>query len=116
MKINSLYEDFFKELNPCTFTLLDGSSNRTHIGFIAQDVLKAAEKVSLTSQDIAAYVKTLYPEDTALPVRYSNDGDTNYLYMLNYQEFIALNTHMIQKCLAKIEELEERIKILEGTN
>ena len=116
MKINSLYEDFFKELNPCSFTFLDGDSNRTHIGFIAQDVLKAAEKVSLTSQDIAAYVKTLYPEDTALPVRYSNDGDTNYLYMLNYQEFIALNTHMIQKCLAKIEELEERIKILEGTN
>ena len=116
MKINSLYEDFFKELNPCSFTFLDGDSNRTHIGFIAQDVLKAAEKVSLTSQDIAAYVKTFYPEDTALPVRYSNDGDTNYLYMLNYQEFIALNTHMIQKCLAKIEELEERIKILEGTN
>ena len=116
MKINSLYEDFFKELNPCIFTFLDGDSNRTHIGFIAQDVLKAAEKVSLTSQDIAAYVKTFYPEDTALPVRYSNDGDTDYLYMLNYQEFIALNTHMIQKCLAKIEELEERIKILEGTN
>ena len=37
-------------------------------------------------------------------------GNIEYTYGLRYGEFIALNTHMIQKLYKRIEELENRIE------
>ena len=38
-----------------------------------------------------------------------------YIYGLNYSDFIALNTHMLQKAYKKIEELETKIATLEAS-
>lgn len=92
------YEDFFYNLRAATFKYNNGTSNRTHFGFIAQDVEKAIADSGLTTTDIAALVK-----DPVLEVL--DDGIEDYRYSIRYGELIALNTYMIQKLHNTIEEL-----------
>lgn len=90
-----IHERLFKALHPVSFEYTEGASNRTHYGFIAQEVRDAALSVGLTTQDIAAFVE----------MDSDREGfDTEYA--LRYDEFISLNTHMIQKCLKDIEALK----------
>lgn len=101
-EINDLtekHELFFSNLKAKTYKYLDGQSDRTHCGFIAQDVKEAIDSAELSTQDVAAYVadKNEYGKESL---------------SLRYSEFVALNTHMIQKCLAKISSLEDEINLL----
>lgn len=86
---DSVYETMFSYLNPISYKLNDGDSGRTHIGFGAQHVIEAVEKVGLTTKDFAAVIIDLENGD---PVD----------YCLRYEEFISLNTHMIQKTRAEM--------------
>lgn len=97
------YEQLFYGLKAKTFKYNDGTSDRKHLGFIAQEVKTAIDNAGLTTQDVGAYVA-----DT-------NQADGSDLLALRYSEFVALNTHMIQKCLAKISSLEDEIKLLKET-
>lgn len=97
--VSENYEKMFYELKPVTYKYNDGTSDRKHVGFIAQDVKNAIDKSDLTTKDVAAYVSDLCEDGTEL-------------LSLRYSEFVALNTHMIQKCLAKISSLEDEIKLL----
>lgn len=97
--VSENYEKMFLELKPVTYKYNDGASDRKHLGFIAQDVKNAIDKSDLTTKDVAAYVSDLCEDGTEL-------------LSLRYSEFVALNTHMIQKCLAKISSLEDEIKLL----
>ena len=97
--VSENYEKMFYELKPVTYKYNDGTSGRKHLGFIAQDVKNAINKSDLTTKDVAAYVSDLCEDGTEL-------------LSLRYSEFVALNTHMIQKCLAKISSLEDEIKLL----
>lgn len=100
------HERFFNRLSPKTFKYNNGNSGRTHFGFIAQDVKKAFEDEGLTSEDIAAFVEVKNDDIE----KSEHNLDTSYC--LRYNEFVALNTHMIQKCLTKISCLEEEIRNL----
>ena len=90
-------------LIPVSFTFCDGTSGRTHIGFIAQDVEDAMTRVGLTALDFAGFckdVRTVEYVDAAgntveSPV-YDEDGNQEYIYSLRYEEFIALITHALQ--------------------
>ena len=97
--VSDNYEKMFYELKPVTYKYNYGTSDRKHLGFIAQDVKNAIDKSDLTTKDVAAYVSDLCEDGTEL-------------LSLRYEEFVALNTHMIQKCLAKISSLEDEIKLL----
>lgn len=101
--LDDKYEQLFYGLKAKTFKYNDGTSDRKHLGFIAQEVKTAIDNSGLTTQDVAAYVA-----DT-------NQADGSDLLALRYSEFVALNTHMIQKCLAKISSLEDEIKSLKET-
>lgn len=94
------YENFFYNLKAVTFKYNNGTSGRTHFGFIAQDVEDAIEKSGLSSADVAAFIK-----DPVLEVQ--DDGIDDYRYSIRYGELIALNTYMIQKLYQKIDELIE---------
>lgn len=96
------YEVLFNNLKPKTYKYIDGTSGRTHTGFIAQDVKEALDMANLTTKDFAAYV--------SFPLEEGSET-----LALRYEEFIALNTHMIQKCLSKISSLEDEIKSLKET-
>ena len=43
-------------------------------------------------------------------MKYIDSESNEEKYALRYEEFIALNTHMIQKLYKRIEELEKLIK------
>lgn len=43
-----------------------------------------------------------------------NEKLNGYELSLRYSEFIALNTQMIQKLMARVDELEKEIKELKG--
>lgn len=119
--------EFFSLLQPVSFTFIDGSSGRTHIGFISQDVEDAMSEAGLTDLDFAGFckkVKTIEIKDEDGNKRYEIEKDENgepvYIYSLRYEEFIALNTFMIQKLYKGYEEqkkenqeIRERMERLE---
>jgi hypothetical protein len=97
------YEDLFFKLKPTQFKFNQGTSGRYHTGFISQDVGDAIIESGLSTKDFAAFVKSP-KENLTLD---ANDEDCNYY--LRYDEFIALNTHMIQKLYKRIDELESKL-------
>lgn len=102
------YLDFFFDLKPTQYKFKDNKSNRYHIGFISQEVEEAMTKNGLDSTDFAGFIKSpIYDENDETVV-------TDYIYGLRYSEFIALNTHMIQKLYQRINELENIIAELKG--
>lgn len=109
---NEAYEKLFFDLEPSTFKLKNGESNRTHAGFISQDVEKALAKNGLSALDFAGFCKDQKTkiitdengEEKEVPV----EGE--YIYSLRYEEFIALNTHMIQQLYHKVESLEQKLR------
>lgn len=92
------YDKFFMSLKPSRFKYINGVSGRLHLGFIAQDVEEALLDAGMTSRDLAALVKE--PVEEVL-----DDGIKDFRYNLRYGEFIALNTHMIQKLYRMVSEL-----------
>ncbi len=106
------YEKLFFDLEPSIFKFKEGDSKRTHSGFISQDVEEALEKNGLSALDFAGFCK-----DPKTKIIIDDDGterevviEGEYVYSLRYEEFIALNTHMIQKLYDKIENLEKKLK------
>ncbi len=115
--LTDIYEQLFMKLLPTSFTFKDGTSGRTHIGFISQDVEAAMEELGMTSLDFAGFCKDIKMKDGLNGAETEPDLDENgniqYLYSLRYSEFIALNTHMIQKLSQRTIDLEERVAQLE---
>ena len=111
------YEKMFIDLKPQLFKFKNGTSNRLHSGFVSQDVEKSLLDNGLSALDFAGFCK-----DEMLPIKVNKDGtrervitfDENgnqlYDYSLRYEEFIALNTYMIQQCLVRINELKIEIE------
>ena len=95
------YENFYSLLQPAYYKFNSGTSNRFHVGFIYQDVETALLRSGITSQDFAGLVK--------------NHGEQGEVTCgLRYEEFIALNTHMIQKTRKELEEKNNKIQQLEN--
>lgn len=92
---NDTYLEIFDKLQPATYKRIDGTSGRTHFGFIAQDVEEAIHDAGMTTQDYACIAK------------FEKEDSEGYGYALRYEEFIAL-------AVLKIKKLEARIAALEG--
>lgn len=105
--IDEKYELLFHNLLPKTYKYQKGTSGRNHIGFIAQDVEVALDDSSISTKDFAGLIKQAKSKKD----EYYNGYDTEYA--LRYEEFIALNTHMIQKLYKENETLKQRITNLE---
>lgn len=103
--ISNSYDLFFNYIKPRTFRYNDGTSNRTHTGFIAQEIEDAIIKSGLTTQDLALIMQI---EDIN-----KNDLSTKTSYYLRYNEFVAINTWQIQKLKSRICELEAKVASLE---
>ena len=100
--IEDRYEKMFFGLEPVTYKLDTG--DRTHIGFISQDVYESMKESNLTDMDFAGYCYDLVKTEN------EDEVEVNEYYGLRYSEFIALNTHMIQKLYKRIDELEQEIE------
>lgn len=104
VELSDKYETFFCKLKPVEYSLKD--DEKICCGFIAQDVIQSLEESQLNVEQSKFYSKSK-PLSPYIP-----KGEVQY--NLSYTEFIALNTHMIQKCLKRIEELENEISILKN--
>lgn len=108
------YEDFFRRLKPTQYKLNNGDSGRYHVGFISQDVEEAMAEAGLDSLDFAGFIKTPVHEKELPNGDYDETTPIiDHKYALRYGEFVALNTHMIQRMMKRIEELEAKVAELE---
>ena len=89
----SAYDAIFDALKPASFRYVNGTSGRTHTGFISQDIEDALESCGLTSTQFATFIKS--PQD-----------DGGYRYGLRYEELIALCVKQIQALKRRVTELE----------
>lgn len=108
---NKQWETFFKNLKPKTHRMLINSSNRRHTGYIAQEVKEALDIAGLSTQDFGGYI-----EDDGVDIQYFEDAlgyqpieENDKQLGLRYEEFIPLNTYMIQKLYKRVEELEAKL-------
>lgn len=105
------YEDAFFDFKPISFEYLVGTSNRKHMGFGAGQVLQTLKDHHIDTKDFGAFVESKTPIDFyEKQLGYIPKGIEKTEYSLRYEEFIALNTHMIQKLYKRIEELETLLK------
>lgn len=116
--ISEIYEKLFYKLKPVTYML--NSGDRTHMGFISQDLEESMNELGLSALDCAAFckdIKTVYEKDEngeeVEKQVIDENGQLQYIYGIRYGEFIALNTHMIQKLYKENEQLKQRIEKLE---
>lgn len=103
--LDEKYIQLFDLLEPVSFKFVDGTSGRTHIGFIAQDVEDAMEQVGLTSLDFAGFCKNTIINE--------NGGQVD-IYSLRYGEFTALNTAKIKQLEQQVIKLRNEIKELKS--
>ena len=112
----SAYEDMFMDLKPIAFRYHDGlynAKNRqplTQWGFYAQDTVQAFEKhgIDWNEQELVVV------EDGELSAEEQKYVTTNDMLKMNYQNLIALDTHMIQQTILRVDNQEQRIRDLEN--
>ena len=103
LPLAEVYSRIFDSLAPVSFKFVDNTSDRTHIGLIAQDVKDAVLAEGLTTKEFAGYCE------------WENE-DKSIGCGLRYGEFVAMNIYEIQKLKARVKELEEKLKSTEETN
>lgn len=105
----NILESFFYKLIPKVFCLNDENSienDKIHIGFIAQDVERSLNDLGIDAENLYLLNHYIWV-----------DKDTNEskdLYGLAYEEFIALNTHMIQKLKKQVDDHNQEISYLKS--
>lgn len=95
-----IYNRFFDLLTPCSYKLIDGTSGRTHLGMISQEVEEALNTCGISSVDFAGFIKSPKMDDE------NNVIEGEYDYALRYGEFIPLLIWQVQKLKARVAELE----------
>lgn len=104
------YEAFFKQLKPLEYRFIEDSDGMMHIGFVAQDVEAALQASGIRNDEFFGLEHTYFTrldfesDEAWNDFLISNNGISDS-YVLCYQEFIALNTAMIQKQMNEMELL-----------
>ena len=103
-------KDIIMGLKPVSYKFIKNDSNRTHNGFIAQDIEESLTSMGLTTQDFAAVCKwqKVYCEDGVndIPI----EGE--YSYGLRYEELIAPLVKVVQQQQQEIDTLKTQLKLI----
>lgn len=103
---SNIFENIFSLLKPVAFSsnVEDGTEHegRMHFGFIAQEVEKALEENGLDEKAASFVTHSFWTDEET--------GEEKDEYSLRYEEFIALNTHMIQTQQKEIESLKSTVE------
>lgn len=117
------YEDFYMNLNPIGFNYIgDYDGKKTHFGFGAHKTEDILESEGYDADKFAVVThRPLVQEDIEKRFGKDVEVDIKTEYGVSYTEFIALNTHMIQKTrkeLTKVKQekadLEARLQAIEA--
>lgn len=117
------YENFYMNLNPIGFNYIgDYDGKKTHFGFGAHKTEYVLESEGYDADKFAVVThRPLVQEDIEKRFGKDVEVDIETEYGVSYTEFIALNTHMIQKTrreLTKVKQekadLEVRLQAIEA--
>ncbi|MGO5071757.1 tail fiber domain-containing protein [Roseburia faecis] len=111
------FERFFELLQPMEYRLIE-NDDKMHIGFVAQDVEQAMTDCGISENEFyglehAVFSEKDFQSNEEWKKFLKQNGDANDMYTLCYQEFIALNTAMIQKLQNRCRDFERRLSALE---
>lgn len=111
------FERFFELLQPMEYRLIE-NDKKMHIGFVAQDVEQAMTDCDISENEFyglehAVFSEKDFESNEEWEKFLEQNGGTNDMYTLCYQEFIALNTAMIQKLQNRCNDFERRLSALE---
>lgn len=111
------FERFFELLQPMKYRLIE-NDDKTHIGFVAQDVEQAMADCGISENEFyglehVVFSKKDFESNEEWEKFLEKNGGANDMYTLCYQEFIALNTAMIQKLQNRCNDFERRLSALE---
>lgn len=103
-------KDIIMGLKPVSYKFIKNDSNRTHNGFIAQDIEELLANLGLTTQDFAAVCKwqKVHCEDgvNETPI----EGE--YSYGLRYEELIAPLVKVVQFQQQEIDTLKTQLNLI----
>lgn len=111
------FERFFELLQPMEYRLIE-NDEKMHIGFVAQDVEQAMTDCGISENEFyglehAVFSEKDFESNEEWEKFLEQNGGANDMYTLCYQEFIALNTAMIQKLQNRCNDFERRLSALE---
>lgn len=111
------FERFFELLQPMEYRLIE-NDEKMHMGFVAQDVEQAMTDCDISENEFyglehAVFSEKDFESNEEWEKFLKQNGGANDMYTLCYQEFIALNTAMIQKLQNRCNDFERRLSALE---
>ena len=111
------FERFFELLQPMEYRLIE-NDGKMHMGFVAQDVEQAMTDCDISENEFyglehAVFSEKDFESNEEWEKFLEQNGGENDMYTLCYQEFIALNTVMIQKLQNRCNDFERRLSALE---
>lgn len=111
------FERFFELLQPMEYRLIE-NDEKMHMGFVAQDVEQAMTDCDISENEFyglehAVFSEKDFESNEEWEKFLKQNGGANDMYTLCYQEFIALNTAMIQKLQNRCNDFERRLSVLE---
>lgn len=111
------FERFFELLQPMEYRLIE-NDDKMHMGFVAQDVEQAMTDCGISENEFyglehAVFSEKDFESNEEWEKFLEQNGGANDMYTLCYQEFIALNTAMIQKLQNRCNDFERRLSALE---
>ena len=116
-------------LNPVSFKFIDGTSDRTHYGLIAQEVEELVNGLGIDNKDFAALIKSqkTVRKVEKRPIGKDKNGETKYIeeyvdepvegeyvYGLRYDEFTAVLVKMCQTLQEEVDELKSEVAALKN--
>ena len=111
------FERFFELLQPMEYRLIE-NDEKMHMGFVAQDVEQAMMDCGISENKFyglehAVLSEKDFESNEEWEKFLEQNGGANDMYTLCYQEFIALNTAMIQKLQSRCNDFERRLSAIE---
>ena len=111
--LSNSYEIFYDQINPVLYRLNNGTSNRLHAGFIAQEIEKALNNANISTKDFAG-VCIGQDEQKTRGVRYEEFVPLNIWQIQKLKKRAAEDEQIIQRQAETIAQLEERLARIES--
>lgn len=106
--LNNKYSMLFDRLNPVSYRYNNGTSGRTHLGLIAQEVEQAMTEVELTDKECALLVKDPVYSKINEDGSYDETSEiVDYDYSIRYNELIPMLINEIKDLKQKVKNLEQ---------
>lgn len=125
---DELTKRFIRGLIPYSYKMIDGTSDRTHTGLIAQDIEELLNRLDIDTKDFAGFIKSprtkeieeVVLDEEGKPVLDEKGNEKTkvrvetikgeYDYALRYEEFISPLIKFVQLQDKEISEMKETLK------